>query len=254
MAESRRKGIRLVIILCVVVALAVTGILIWTSRRATVRFYSEQGALDSISVSIGGTIEQPKDPKPKDKGYAFAGWYSDPGYTTEFDFDLPIERDTTIYVKWVERTFTVTVVRVTNSGSFNEVLWSSSGKYKSVITLPTKDTSTTYQDKLTPKYNFQRANQTFVGFATRPNDAGDFGYQYLPGADFTIPNDSVFLYAIFRGEEHSFTFNPNTAEGEAKNETGYFNEYFTAPQPDGLSKQYHSLLIGVQILMVCQET
>ena len=240
MAESRRKGIRLVIILCVVVALAVTGILIWTSRRATVRFYSEQGALDSISVSIGGTIEQPKDPKPKDKGYAFAGWYSDPGYTTEFDFDLPIERDTTIYVKWVERTFTVTVVRVTNSGSFNEVLWSSSGKYKSVITLPTKDTSTTYQDKLTPKYNFQRANQTFVGFATRPNDAGDFGYQYLPGADFTIPNDSVFLYAIFRGEEHSFTFNPNTAEGEAKNETGYFNEYFTAPQPDGLSKQYHS--------------
>ncbi len=240
MAESRRKGIRLVIILCVVVALAVTGVLIWTSRRATVRFYSEQGALDSMSVSIGGTIEQPKDPIAKDKGYAFGGWYSDPGFTTEFDFDLPIERDTTIYVKWVERTFTVTVVRVTNTGSFNEVLWSSSGKYKSTITLPTKDTTTTYQDLATPKYNFQRANQTFIGFATRPNASGDFGYQYLPGADFTIPNDSIFLYAIFRGAESSFIFNPNSADGETKNETGYFNEYFTVPSSEGLSKQYHS--------------
>ncbi len=240
MAESRRKGIRLVIILCVVVALAVTGILIWTSRRATVKFYSEHGNLDPLSVSIGGTIEQPKDPVPNDNGYAFGGWYSDPGYTTEYDFDLPIERDTTIYVKWVEKTFTVTVVRTTNTGSFNEVLWTESGKYKSTITLPTKDTSTTYQDKLTPKYNFQRANQTFVGFATRPNASGDFGYQYLPGADFTIPNDSVFLYAIFRGEERSFVFNPNGGDGAEKDETGYFNEYFTVPEPEGLSKQFHS--------------
>ena len=43
--DSRRKGIRLVIILCVVVALAVTGVLIWTSRRATVRFFSEVASI-----------------------------------------------------------------------------------------------------------------------------------------------------------------------------------------------------------------
>ena len=153
MAESRRKGIRLVIILCVAVAVAVAGILIWTSRRAKVTFASSNGGIDPISVAIGETIDQPKDPTPKDFGYSFGGWYADPNYVTEFDFDLPIKKDTTIYVKWVEKTFTVTILRATNTGAFHEVLWSSAAKYKSEVELPTKDTPTNYQDLVNPKYN-----------------------------------------------------------------------------------------------------
>ncbi len=244
-SESRRKGIRLVIILCVVAALAVTGILIWTSRRAKVKFYSEVASddLSSISVSIGGTIEQPKDPQANDPGYSFGGWYSDPSYITEFDFDLPINNDTTIYVKWVERSFTVTILRTTNTGLFDEILWSGTGKYKSTIALPGENTYMNHSwmspDDLR-QYPFKRANQDFLGFSTTANAAGDFSYTYTPESNFTIPNTSVQLYAVFRGDKTSFVFNPNEGEGEEKTEDGYFNEIFTVPTSEGLSKRYYT--------------
>lgn len=242
--ESRRKGIKLVIALCVIVALAVTGVLIWTSRRATVRFYSEvESNIENISVSIGGTIDQPKDPVAKDPGYSFGGWYSDPNYLTEFDFDLPIQKDTTVYVKWVRRSFTVTVLRATTGGNFYEVLWTGSAKYKESISLPGTSTFMNYSwmgADDARQYPFRRANQNFLGFATRDNGIGDYNYTYLPDSSFTIPNTSVQLYAVFRGDERSFIFNPNDGEGSEKTEKGYFNENFTVPTSEGLSKKYYT--------------
>ena len=243
--DSRRKGIRLVIILCIVVALAVTGIIIWTSRRATIRFFSEVASNDlgNLSVSIGGSVEQPKDPVANDPGYSFDGWYSDPNYLTEFDFDLPVQKDTTIYVKWVEKSFTVTVLRSTSSGQFDEVLWSTTGKYKSTVSLPGEDTYMNYtwmgsdDSRQTP---FDRVNQSFLGFSPTPKTSGDFGYTYAPNSNFVVPNRSVQLYAVFRGEESNFTFNPNDGEGDSKEEKGYFNEVFTVPSSEGLSKRYYS--------------
>ncbi len=243
MAESRRKGIRLVIILCVAVAVAVAGILIWTSRRAKVTFASSNGGIDPISVAIGETIDQPKDPTPKDFGYSFGGWYADPNYVTEFDFDLPIKKDTTIYVKWVEKTFSVTILRATNTGAFHEVLWSSAAKYKSEVELPTKDTPTNYQDLANPKYNFQRANQNFLGFSRTDNGSGNFDIDYEPGKAVKMPAGGMTLYAIFRGESSQFIFNPNIgAEGDTKEKDAYFNEIFIVPNPEGLSKKYHKFV------------
>lgn len=242
--ESRRKGIKLVIALCIIVALAVTGVLIWTSRRATVRFYSEvESNIENISVSIGGTIDQPKDPVAKDPGYSFGGWYSDPNYLTEFDFDLPIQKDTTVYVKWVRRSFTVTVLRATTGGNFYEVLWTGSAKYKETIQLPGTSTFMNYSwmgADDSRQYPFRRANQNFLGFATRDNGIGDYGYTYSPDSSFTIPNTSVQLYAVFRGDERSFVFKPNDGDGTEKTEKGYFNENFTVPTSEGLSKKYYT--------------
>lgn len=244
--ESRRKGIKLVIALCVIVALAVTGVLIWTSRRATIRFYNlddVESNLTSMSVSIGGTIDQPKDPVAKDQGYSFGGWYSDPNCLTEFDFDLPIQKDTTIYVKWVRKSFTVTVLRATTGGNFYEVLWTGSAKYKESISLPGTSTFMNYSwmgADDARQYPFRRANQNFLGFATRDNGIGDYNYTYLPDSSFTIPNTSVQLYAVFRGDERSFIFKPNDGEGTEKTEKGYFNENFTVPTSEGLSKKYYT--------------
>lgn len=242
--ESRRKGIKLVIALCVIVALAVTGVLIWTSRRATVRFYSEvESNIENMSVSIGGTIDQPKDPVAKDPGYSFGGWYSDANYLTEFDFDLPIQKDTTVYVKWVRKSFTVTVLRATTGGNFYEILWTGSAKYKESISLPGESTFMNYSwmgADDSRQYPFRRSNQNFLGFATKDNGIGDYNYTYLPDSSFTIPNTSVQLYAVFRGDERSFIFKPNDGEGAEKTETGYFNENFTVPTSEGLSKKYYT--------------
>lgn len=51
-------------------------------------------------VADGEKATEPTDPT-KD-GYTFAGWYSDAGLTTEFDFTASITADVTAYAKWTE--------------------------------------------------------------------------------------------------------------------------------------------------------
>ena len=47
----------------------------------------------------GGTATQPKDPYAE--GYTFAGWYTDPECTGEYDFSIPVTADITVYALWL---------------------------------------------------------------------------------------------------------------------------------------------------------
>ena len=47
----------------------------------------------------GGTATQPKDPYAE--GYTFAGWYTDPECTSEYDFSIPVTADITLYALWL---------------------------------------------------------------------------------------------------------------------------------------------------------
>jgi uncharacterized repeat protein (TIGR02543 family) len=73
----------------------------------TVSFNSNDGsAVTSQSVAAGGTATQPT-PAPTKTGYTFAGWFSDAGLTTSFDFATAITSDKTLYAKWTSVTYTV---------------------------------------------------------------------------------------------------------------------------------------------------
>lgn len=73
--------------------------------------------LDAVTVTFGGTtnppvtvgkgtpVEEPEDPERE--GYEFDGWFADAAYTKPWDFNTPINEDTTIYAKW-KQMFTVT--------------------------------------------------------------------------------------------------------------------------------------------------
>ena len=66
----------------------------------TVTFDTDEGTLiEPITIPAGYTIDEPAEPKKE--GYLFGGWFSDDKLTKEFDFDDPIEEDTTIYAKWL---------------------------------------------------------------------------------------------------------------------------------------------------------
>jgi uncharacterized repeat protein (TIGR02543 family) len=68
-------------------------------EQATVTFDVDGGsAVDAQTVYVGEKATRPEDPT-KDEA-TFGGWYADAGKTTEFDFDAPIEGDTTVYAKW----------------------------------------------------------------------------------------------------------------------------------------------------------
>lgn len=47
-------------------------------------------------------------PVPTKPDYTFLGWYSDEALTTEFDVTTSVEKDFTIYAKWIESQFKIT--------------------------------------------------------------------------------------------------------------------------------------------------
>ena len=70
----------------------------------TVTFDSNGGSsVASQTVEEGLKAQEPEDPT-KEPGaecrYAFAGWYSDEGLTSAYDFDAPVTEDITLYAKW----------------------------------------------------------------------------------------------------------------------------------------------------------
>lgn len=67
----------------------------------TVTFDSQGGtAVDSITVGKGDVVAKPVDPKRED--CEFTGWYVDEEYTTEYNFESPVEGDMTLYAGWKE--------------------------------------------------------------------------------------------------------------------------------------------------------
>ena len=51
-------------------------------------------------VEAGSKANRPTDPTKS--GYTFAGWFADSNLTSSFDFNTPINANTTVYAKWTE--------------------------------------------------------------------------------------------------------------------------------------------------------
>ena len=69
----------------------------------TVRFYSKGGtAVNSQYVVAGGKVKEPENPTKKD--FEFGGWYLDPAFAAEYDFDLAVASDLNLYAKWTDGT------------------------------------------------------------------------------------------------------------------------------------------------------
>ena len=60
--------------------------------------------IDPAKVFEGDTVEAPADPVRK--SFAFAGWFSDEGLATPFDFTVPVASDTVVYAAWENVVYT----------------------------------------------------------------------------------------------------------------------------------------------------
>ena len=98
-----------------------------TKETTFVAYYEqkahEAGGMNSVSFDTnGGTFIEPQDveaysrvQKPQDpekEGYTFAGWYTDPQLTNEFDFETVLGTNMffTLYAKWAKESYTVSFV------------------------------------------------------------------------------------------------------------------------------------------------
>ncbi len=79
----------------------------WNINYYDVTFVTNDGSnVPSQNVIYGGKITKPDDPEKT--GYNFSGWFSDPELNTIWDFDNDVVEDTTtLYAKWVEKTYRV---------------------------------------------------------------------------------------------------------------------------------------------------
>lgn len=65
----------------------------------TVTFRTNGGsAVPAQTVTHNSTASKPGDPTRS--GYTFAGWYSDEGLTTAYDFNAPVTQNLTLFAKW----------------------------------------------------------------------------------------------------------------------------------------------------------
>lgn len=65
----------------------------------TVSFNTNGGsAVSSQTLVSGSKVTDPGDPEKDD--YTFAGWYSDEGLTSQYNFDNEVSSDFTLYAKW----------------------------------------------------------------------------------------------------------------------------------------------------------
>jgi uncharacterized repeat protein (TIGR02543 family) len=61
------------------------------------------------TVASNSKITEPDDPT-RDDEVEFVGWYRDNGtFKNEFDFNTPITNDTTLYAKWSNDKYTLTI-------------------------------------------------------------------------------------------------------------------------------------------------
>ncbi len=69
------------------------------SSSCTIKLNANGGTLlNNVTVKRGQKAELPT---PTRSGYVFAGWYLDNNFTTPFDVDTVINRNYTLYAKWV---------------------------------------------------------------------------------------------------------------------------------------------------------
>ena len=68
----------------------------------TLTFEAKGGTdTDSVTVRHGNTVAKPKDPKRS--GYRFTGWFDDEKCREKHNFDVPLDKDATVYAGWTKR-------------------------------------------------------------------------------------------------------------------------------------------------------
>lgn len=145
----------------------------WTINTYTVSFNSNGGsAVSNQTVNYNAQASTPTTPTRA--GYAFAGWYSDVGLNTAFNFTSAITGAITLYAKWTINSYSVTFDANGGTGSMN----AQSADYNTTAALTSNA--------------FTRTGYTFAGWNTAASGVG--GTAYANAANYTF-SASTTLYA-----------------------------------------------------------
>ncbi|MBQ6546935.1 MAG: InlB B-repeat-containing protein [Bacilli bacterium] len=137
----------------------------YTAHWGTYLTYEYDYGSKKVKVEEGQVVNRPTS-EPARSGYTFRGWYSDPQYTTEFDFTKPITRNTTAYAKWEIHQYTITFE--SNGGTSVSPI---TANYGTQLTKPAKPTKEGYK---------------FAGWHSDPELTKLYTINKMPGENKTL--------------------------------------------------------------------
>ncbi|MDO4792845.1 MAG: InlB B-repeat-containing protein [Filifactor alocis] len=141
-----------------------------------VKFDSWRGSsVPPASVAPGNPIPEPTPPTRA--GYSFEGWYTDGAYTTPWNFSDPVTGNMTLYAKWTEKEYTITVV----GGSASQ-------------------TTAKRGERVDITADSAPSGQHFIGWSS--DVPTFFGNHIQPVSDFYMPASDVTITAHFAPNTH----------------------------------------------------
>jgi len=172
---------------------------------STVTFNSFGGSsVESQTVRSGNTIVCPDEPTKK--GFRFLGWFTNYTGGTEWDWDVPVNNDMTLYAQWVKKG-NVTVTLDSNNSSGR--IWQSTVTEGSDYTIPEVDIS--WDSHLFAEWNTEKDGT---------------GTSYSTGDTMTADKD-ITLYAIW---DYVYTISFDTHGGSPVSDiTGTYGTGYVMP-------------------------
>lgn len=73
--------------------------------------FNTDGGTDVAPQTVDHGTKATKPIDPTTTGYTFSGWYTEPACTNLFDFNTVITKNTTLYAKWTEWSYTITYAK-----------------------------------------------------------------------------------------------------------------------------------------------
>ncbi|MBQ2988232.1 MAG: InlB B-repeat-containing protein [Clostridia bacterium] len=155
------------------------------------------GTIKTVTVKTGDKINLPANTFER-PGYTFVGWSNTPDgnvlYENEALYVMGTEASYTLYAKWEKNTNTIAFDKNGGSGNMNPM----QAKTDSEITLPA--------------CGFNRKGYKFIGWSkTADSQTADYeaGARYQVGTEKTVT-----LYAVWKAEEYTVSFDSNGGTGK----------------------------------------
>lgn len=169
----------------------------------TINFNANQGSeVGSNKTGYNTTINPPDEPVRT--GYAFEGWYTNKEGTDAWDFQADtVTGDLTLYAKWKKNKYTVDFD--SNGGTGVE---SMKQDYDSIVVIPKGPSRTGYK--------FQEWNESEDGT----------GSSYNPDDPFKIPAENVTLYAQWKVNTYTVSFDAGEAVDDPESMEVTFGEKY----------------------------
>lgn len=178
--------------------------------------FDTDGGSDVATQEVGHNLYASDPGTPTKDGYEFKGWFADANKTTVFDFTATkITKDTTIYAKWEQTTFTVKWYDACGNVLENET--------QSNVASGSKLTVTDAQPEKTDTAEW---DYTFIGWNTESTAS-----EKLDLTNYTVSSDLHF-YPVYSSVKQVYTVTWKNEDGTVL-ETDTDVAYGTVPTYDG---------------------